>query len=378
MARYYSSSNSNTGSSTSTGQGTSGDENKNKIQTQVESVSVSSVSVVRSYSGNTAVNTKNTKPKKSKNHKPKKQREKLRVRDKVLMGVLVLVSAVFACLAVIYLKRDAEIQSKWDDLKVVSDSGYDKTNKQLSYKNLDDPMDRVIDWDALKAINSDIVAWIYIPDTQIDYPILQEPELVTDGNYYYLHKDMYKSYDYMGCILMPKEPDGCDTLEMHQQIFGHHMIGKQMFGTLDKYKSYDFYAEQPYIYIYYPDRTERWQVWAAMKTTVSDMIYKMPYEYDTDEYKELIDHIEANKLYETSAGTVTNTMKTMTLSTCTGRVGGDNRFTVTNVLNKTKWIDEKSQEKSEKLDYEREQERIKQNQEDYENGVYCDSFEKNY
>ena len=71
-------------------------------------------------------------------------------------------------------------------------------------------------------------------------------------------------------------------------------------------------------------------------------------------------------------------MKTMTLSTCTGRVGGDNRFTVTNVLNKTKWIDEKSQEKSEQLDYEREQEHMKQNQEDYENGVYYDSFEKNY
>lgn len=340
---------------------------------------------VRSYGATSKITktygaSSNKKPVKAKKQKVKR---KLKLRYKIVIAVLLLAAIACGGVAFYYYKQDARIQAEWDKIKFISDGkkveDLGDSGGELSYLN-EDPMDRVIDWDALKEINEDIVAWIYIPDTNIDYPVLQEPKLVTDGNYYYLHRNIYKQYEYMGCILTPKEPDGCEDLEMHTQIFGHHMIGKQMFGNLDKYKDYDFYTSQPYIYLYYPDRTERWHVWAAVDVRADNDVYKMPYEYDTQEYKDLIDWLDSHKRYTTSSGKPKNVEKTLTCSTCSGQSGGSNRFTVNCILNKTKWIDKEQELKDLQREEFRKQESIeKKNKEtEYESGDYVDYFKKEY
>ena len=370
-------------------------------QTESESIAEKPKTVTKTYGATSKItktygasaSAKNIKTKdKPVKTKKKRAKRKMKLRYKIIIAVMFLLALASGGIALYYYKQDADIQARWDKIKFISTGKdvEDMDTSELDYLNKD-PMDRIIDWNALWAINKDVIAWIYIPGTNIDYPILQEPKFVTDGNYYYLHRNIYKDYEYMGCVLTPKEPDGCEDLEMHMQVFGHHMIGKQMFGHLDKYKSYDFYTEQPYIYIYRPDRTERWQVWAAVNVVAGDMVYKMPYEYDTQEYQDLIDYLDKNKLYETSSGKPTNVEKTLTCSTCSGQTGGTHRFTVNCVCNKTKWIDPDAQEtelkkeeyrreESEKTkEKELEQKREEQNKEvEYETGDEVDTFKKKY
>ena len=75
----------------------------------------------------------------------------------------------------------------------------------------------VIDFDALKKINPDVVSWITIPDTNIDYPLLQGKD-----NNQYLHKDMEGRDSAAGAIFLD-HGDKADLSSRHNIIYGHHM-----------------------------------------------------------------------------------------------------------------------------------------------------------
>lgn len=85
-----------------------------------------------------------------------------------------------------------------------------------------------IDFSKIKEINQDVVAWIEIPETNIDYPVFQ-----TKDNEYYLEKDMYKNYNSAGSIFLDCEnvPDFKDN---NTVIYGHNLRSGKMFADLQK------------------------------------------------------------------------------------------------------------------------------------------------
>ncbi len=87
---------------------------------------------------------------------------------------------------------------------------------------------RKIDFAKIKSINQDVVAWIEIPETTIDYPVFQ-----TNDNEYYLEKDMYKNYNSAGSIFLDYKnvPDFKDE---NTVIYGHNMRSGKMFADLQK------------------------------------------------------------------------------------------------------------------------------------------------
>lgn len=315
----------------------------------------------------------------TKKKKEKKPVNKKRRVAQILVSLFFFALFVAGALMTFKYKHDeAKVQALWDGVKAVAykDTGTSNVDGEDAYSL--DPLDREIDWDELLAINSDIKCWLYIPDTNIDYPVMQEQTL---NEYFYLYHDIYKNYQIMGSILIPKEPDGFEDKDAKLMLFGHHMIGKQMFGNLTLYKSEDFYKEHPYIYLYYPDRTERWIVWSVFHTDATDAIYDLPYELGADDYAELIDHIETSKRYTTSAGSVDKNTNIMTLTTCDNAEGGhDGRFVVNSIVHKIKWLDKnaeqtyikKQQEQTKKL---REQERIRNTSTE---DSYYDQYEIEY
>lgn len=305
-----------------------------------------------------------------KNKKPVNKKKKvLRILVPLFFLIIFVIGAV---MAIKYKREEANVAEIWNGVRDVAYVD-DKPDIDGGEAYSLDPIDREIDWDALFEINKDVKCWVYIPGTNIDYPVMQEQKL---NEYFYLNHDIYKNYLTMGSILTPKEPDGFEDKDAKFMLFGHHMIGKQMFGHLTNYKSEDFYKEWPYIYIYYPDRTERWIIWSAFHTDYSDMIYDIPYEKGADDYEALLKHIESKKLYSTAAGSVNKNMNILTLSTCDNPGGGHNgRFVVNSILHKTKWLDEEAEEKH--IEKEREEERIRQEElrKDYQNGDYYDQYE---
>ena len=81
----------------------------------------------------------------------------------------------------------------------------------------------------LAAINGDYRAWITLYDTKVDYPVMQG-----SNDLYYASHDVYKKSSLTGSIYLAaaNSPDFADSYNL---IYGHHMDGNVMFGTLDQY-----------------------------------------------------------------------------------------------------------------------------------------------
>ena len=104
-----------------------------------------------------------------------------------------------------------------------------------------------INWDELKKINKEIVAWIQLKDTQIDYPVLWHKG---DDAYdqYYLNHNYKGDYDSYGCIFFDwRCTKGLDSKNI--VLHGHHMNDGSMFGDLMSYGGtegdLDFYKDHP-------------------------------------------------------------------------------------------------------------------------------------
>jgi sortase B len=183
-------------------------------------------------------------------------------------------------------------------------------------------------------INPDVVAWVYVPNTGIDYPVMQEPEW---GKYQYLYSDIYKKYCVSGSLFIPAKPKDTDIkLDAHIIIYGHNMKNGSMFSTLSYYKEEDFYKSSPYVYVYYPDRTERWAIWAVAHISSQSGSYEDPVALGSDEYKAALEEFDSLRYYDTNVSGVTAYTRTLTLSTCDWTyTNHDGRITVTSVLDKT-------------------------------------------
>lgn len=117
-----------------------------------------------------------------------------------------------------------------------------------------------IDFEWLQNINPEMYAWIYIPDTQIDYPIGQH-----QGNdqEYYLSHDFYRVPQFAGCIFS-QAPNALDFSDPVTVLYGHNMRNGSMFQNLYFFlQDPDFFASHPYIYIYSPNKTYVFQVISA-------------------------------------------------------------------------------------------------------------------
>ena len=116
----------------------------------------------------------------------------------------------------------------------------------------------VVDFKALKKINPDVVSWITIPGTNIDYPLLQGKD-----NNQYLHKDMEGRDSAAGAIFLD-HGDKADLSSRHNIIYGHHMKNGTMFKDIVKYKDQQYFDEHQDIILYTPDREIHLKALAAV------------------------------------------------------------------------------------------------------------------
>ena len=89
-------------------------------------------------------------------------------------------------------------------------------------------------FEELRAINEDVVGWITIYGTNIDYPILQGPD-----NLYYVNRDIYGESSLSGSIYLQSE-NKADFSDSFNLLYGHHFENGAMFGDVSKYKDPDY------------------------------------------------------------------------------------------------------------------------------------------
>lgn len=124
--------------------------------------------------------------------------------------------------------------------------GYDIPNKTVDIEALQENE------------NEDIYAWLIVPGTEIDYPVLQHPEQLD----YYLDHNVDNSKGYPGCIysqnLNSKEWDDPNTV-----LYGHNMKNGSMFAGLHYYEDPDFLEENQYIYIFTQNYVRVYHIFGA-------------------------------------------------------------------------------------------------------------------
>ncbi len=162
--------------------------------------------------------------------------------------------------------------------------------------------------DRLQAINEDIVGWISIEGTSIDYPVAQ-----TDNNDYYLNHSIYKEVSSAGTVFMDYR-NSPSPLDSHTVLYGHHMRNGTMFHDLISYKKESFYKEHPYIVYSGEDGIMKWQVFSAYVTHTDDNYIETVFSNE-DEFDQFLERIVSNSIYDTGCE-VKQTDKILTLSTC--------------------------------------------------------------
>lgn len=185
------------------------------------------------------------------------------------------------------------------------------------------PFSKKVDFEALQKTNPEVVGWICIPNTAVNYPVLY-----TNNNQYYLKHTYNRAYSDFGSIFIAAEcsPDGC---QKHTIVYGHNTKNGSMFGSLKKYKDASFFRNHPYIYILQPNRLLEYRVVSAYTAETSDDIYSVHPKH----FKKWLQSVVSLSTVPTDY-TVTGTEQVLTLSTCTSRTKTE-RFVVNGVLQET-------------------------------------------
>lgn len=124
-----------------------------------------------------------------------------------------------------------------------------------------------IDFDALRETCPDVMGWVRIEGTKIDYPIVQG-----EDNLFYLKHLPDGTANEAGSIMMDcaNHPDFTDDVTI---LHGHHMRSGAMFGDLDLYKSAGYYAEHPMMRLFTPDGDYDVAIFAAYSVDGATFAY---------------------------------------------------------------------------------------------------------
>jgi sortase B len=150
-----------------------------------------------------------------------------------------------------------------------------------------------INWDALRAINPDIVGWLMIPDTRINYPIVQ----ASDNDYYLKHL-FDKSVSEAGAIFLDSENDSSITGQ-NNIIYGHNLLDGSMFAGLKSYQAQDYFDAHRKVLLATPAMNYRLEVDAALVCDADDRIRRFGFadQADYEEYvKMLLGYAVINEL----------------------------------------------------------------------------------
>ena len=160
-----------------------------------------------------------------------------------------------------------------------------------------------IDFAALKQENSDIIGWIYCPDTPINYPVVKGKD-----NNQYLCTDLKGKYLVSGTIFADYR-NGNVGEDSNYIVYGHNMKNSTMFGTLVKYKEQSYYDAHPILYFLTPENNYIIELCAGTVVKRDSDIYKTTLNENT-----VTDFIAKSTFKSTV--TIEKGENIITLSTC--------------------------------------------------------------
>ncbi len=258
-------------------------------------------------------------------------------KNKQLGKIIVVICIVVILFLII---RDFITKNKQNDIQNLANSIYEEKTEEVIEEEVieeeDEIEEEVIEevgfYDDLEIrdnfvnlrtefSNDDIVGFLTIDETSIDYPVVQ-----TTDNFYYLEKDLYKNPSIAGSIYLDYEND-ITKLDYNRVIYGHNMRDDIMFHSLRNYKDKEYFENNRYIKFSTLYNDYVYEVFSAYQADVSFPYITVLFDSE-DHFYLLSNQFEKNSLYDTGVD-IDKTDKVLTLSTCTSfSLDPDKRFVV--------------------------------------------------
>ncbi len=212
-----------------------------------------------------------------------------------------LISSYFLCKN---LQEDNKQEEIFENIKDIAEENNDDNNNLEIEKN-------DINMQKLYEINSDIIGWIRIDNSNIDYPVMQ----TKNSPNYYLRKNFYKQYSYLGT---PYLSENCDiNISDNLIIYGHHINNSKMFGELENYRKEEYYNSHKIIKLYTLEEKREYEIISIFTTNAYTgfKYYNFISSSNENEFNTFV-----NQCKELSFFDIENTAvygdKLLTLSTC--------------------------------------------------------------
>lgn len=163
----------------------------------------------------------------------KKEKKKINVKKLVRNIILIILVFLFLFSAINLIRwciynKNASSMAKSLKKEYFSEDIDIENIRNDNASNVNKVFQNPIDFQALKEINENVVGWIRIENTDIDYPILQ-----ADDNEYYLHKDINRKYSTCGWIFMDYKNTNT-FIDKNTVLYGHNIKSGIMFYDLQK------------------------------------------------------------------------------------------------------------------------------------------------
>ncbi len=188
------------------------------------------------------------------------------IKKKKMRRVLCALLA-FGCLAGVAAQAGEEPSGNGAEAAAQTEAGTETEFETETESETETETESPIDFEGLWELNSDIYAWIRIPGTVINYPVLQS---VGEEDFYLTH-DIEGNEDIYGSIYTQRYNEK-DFSDFNTIIYGHNMKDDTMFGWLSELADLGTLWDHNVIYIYLPDRTLEYWIFAAY---VSDNMHQL-------------------------------------------------------------------------------------------------------
>ena len=165
-----------------------------------------------------------------------------------------------------------------------------------------------VDFEQLSQINPDIVGWLYIEGTNINYPVVKGSD-----NDYYLRHLFDGTYNSAGCIFLDV---GCapDFSDRHSILYGHHMKDGSMFYDLMGYKDQSFYEEHAVALFVTPTAYYKIRFFSGYVAHATENAWDL--RFDDQDYTVWLDDLQSKSCFESDFSPSSDD-RVITLSTCT-------------------------------------------------------------
>ena len=167
-----------------------------------------------------------------------------------------------------------------------------------------------IDISELKKDSKDVVAWLMVDGTNVNYPIVQ-----TDNNDYYLNHDLMGRLKASGWTYMDYRNQN-DMSDMNTIFYGHNLLNKTGFGSLSNVFTKEWFEDSNHLIVVKTEERKYFYQVFSVYTIEPELYYLQTNFYRDIDYQEFLDTLVERSIYDFEIELDTDA-KIITLSTCT-------------------------------------------------------------